>query len=85
MIVLLDCLFCIDGFTPAGIHPILGAVYIRCSLCVEDCLGCDGHGMFPAYTQCPYCFIEALAALGLTAECCAGCDGVVRVSWPEVT
>ena len=35
---IVDCVYCIDGFTPAGIDPIFGPVYRACHLCTHACL-----------------------------------------------
>ena len=34
---ILDCLYCIDGNMPAGIHDILGEVYQPCPQCLRPC------------------------------------------------
>jgi hypothetical protein len=73
------CTYCLGGFSPAGTHPILGLVYTACTHCGEACQCCDTTGLFPADTTCPHCLNEALAVLGMTAEFCHTCAGVLAV------
>jgi hypothetical protein len=72
-----DCLFCIDGNMPAGIHDVLGPVYGPCPECLIVCDNCDGEGLFPADYDCPQCLTTILSGLGLAAILCGHCLGVV--------
>jgi hypothetical protein len=73
------CLWCVDGFAPAGTHPVLGAVYVACPGCVPICPCCDGAGLFSADTTCPHCLVAALATVGCVAAFCHTCFGVLAV------
>jgi hypothetical protein len=72
-----DCLYCIDGNLPAGIHDVLGPVYQPCPVCLLVCPFCDGEGLFPADYTCLVCFRIRMAGLGLAPVLCAHCFGVV--------
>ena len=74
-----DCRFCIDGFTPAGTDPDIGALYEQCPACGPACASCDGIAVFPAATHCVLCFIEALLAKRLGAIFCPRCQGVITL------
>jgi hypothetical protein len=73
------CLWCVDGFAPAGTHSVLGAVYTICPNCVATCPCCGGAGLFSADTTCPHCLTDALATVGCTASFCHTCTGVLAV------
>ncbi|PZG04307.1 hypothetical protein C1I95_33350 [Micromonospora craterilacus] len=83
-----SCLWCIDQCTPAGIHDILGPVYVPCPTCLGPCQLCEGEGLFPADFACLPCFRQQMAALGLAPIMCAHCSGVVDLiptdTHPEV-
>ncbi|QOC90241.1 hypothetical protein [Micromonospora craniellae] len=72
-----SCSWCIEQNTPAGVHNILGPVFVPCPACLGRCLLCEGEGLFPADFTCLPCFRQQLAALGLTPIMCAHCSGVV--------
>lgn len=71
------CLWCVDGNTPAGIHDILGPVYIPCRACIQLCPICEGEGLFPANFTCIACLVEHLAADNLAPVLCRCCSGLV--------
>lgn len=76
----LGCDYCLGGFAPAGIHPVLGAVYVTCIHCTDTCRCCTGQGLFPADTTCMRCLDEALTALGHVATFCHSCAGVLTIT-----
>jgi hypothetical protein len=84
-----DCLFCIDGNQPAGLHDILGPVMRPCPVCLIVCPVCDGEGLFPADFTCIGCFQLRLADIGLVPTLCGCCFGVVDLiptdTFPEVS
>ncbi|MFI6332228.1 hypothetical protein ACIBBG_28450 [Micromonospora chersina] len=71
------CLWCIEQSIPAGIHDILGPVYVPCPACLGVCPTCEGEGLFPADFTCMQCFCDRLFLLGLAPLFCAGCSGVI--------
>lgn len=78
------CPYCIDGIAPAGIHPILGPIYVRCFSCISTailriCTGCNDEAIFPATPRCLHCLDEHLATRGLTAAFCHDCLGIVAI------
>ena len=57
------CRYCIDGFVPVGISPIVGPFYMRCVYCedsgaITTCPACDGEAFFPASFTCLACFLD---------------------------
>jgi hypothetical protein len=79
-----DCRFCLDGYTPAGIHRQLGPIYTRCLICmtwgdIPTCQGCQGRAVFPATTHCLPCLLEHLATRQLLPVLCEGCLGVLAL------
>ena len=84
-----DCPYCVDGNMPAGIHNILGPVFVPCVVCGRACPTCTGDGIFPADFDCLDCFRACLTAIGLTPVHCTACLGVLDLlptpRRPEVT
>ena len=72
------CPWCIDGFTPAGLHPALGPVYRMCPT-QPWCDICADLSVFPATFQCPSHLSDTLLADGLAAIYCPNCVGVTAV------
>lgn len=70
------CPFCIDGLQPAGIHPILGPVFLACMVCQGICPVCEGDGLIPADETCIGCFTYRLHIQGLAAWRCERCFGI---------
>jgi hypothetical protein len=82
-----DCVYCIDGMIPAGMHPLLGTVYQRCPYCLDaaaipTCFECDDTAAFPADYKCLHCLVVDLAQRGLLAAICPGCLGVTYILDP---
>jgi hypothetical protein len=75
-----DCLYCIDGNMPAGIHDILGEVYRPCPECLYPCIVCDGDGLYPSDFTCVGCLTAQLAGIGLNPILCPRCSGVVDLA-----
>ena len=72
------CPWCIDGFTPMGVHPELGAVYRMCP--TENwCPVCDDLGLFPADFMPLDDRVNAMLLLGLTTVWCPNCLGILTV------
>jgi hypothetical protein len=84
-----DCLYCLDGNMPAGLHEVLGPVYKPCPACLNVCGLCEGEGLFPADFTCVGCFRDRLADIGLMPVLCRYCCGVVDLiptdTFPEVS
>ncbi len=73
------CPWCIDGFTPMGIHPDLGPVYRMCPT-EPWCIRCGDTGLFPADIL-PFDRRDAaLLAAGRTAIWCPHCLGITSVA-----
>lgn len=76
-----SCEFCIEGMQPAGLHPILGAIFQCCLYCDPPCPGCNGHALFPAFGMFGGTRIhDALAKRGLFATQCHTCSGITAVA-----
>ncbi len=73
------CLFCIDGYMPAGSDRDLGELFERCPACESVCPACDGIAVFPARHHCLYCFTAALIDQRLAPVLCPGCTGVITL------
>jgi hypothetical protein len=78
------CLYCIDGFAPDGIHPVLGPVFITCGDClisgaVAVCRSCFGEAWFPADFRCLKHLLAHLNAYGMSPVLCPACEGVTAV------
>jgi hypothetical protein len=71
------CHWCLEGNTPAGIHPTLGPVFIPCPYCFAQCPSCRGYGLFPADYACLGCLVENLIRQNLAPVFCPTCSGVV--------
>jgi hypothetical protein len=71
-----DCPLCIDGFQPAGIHPVLGPVFVWCEADIT-CSGCGGRATFPAtaFTATARTWAPAICDL----QICRTCKGVITV------
>ncbi|GAA0802049.1 hypothetical protein [Spirilliplanes yamanashiensis] len=72
------CPWCIDGFTPDGIHPDLGEIYRMCPTQMW-CDTCADLSVFPAVFQRPADLAVALLCHGLAAVYCPTCVGVTAV------
>jgi hypothetical protein len=70
-----DCAYCIDGFTPTGVHRLLGELYRPCPHGVP-CPCCAGHVIFPAGISNLAALADRLAPHGLTAALCHSCLGI---------
>jgi hypothetical protein len=81
----LDCLYCLDGNVPAGVHPFIGPAYQACQHCLYICDLCEGDGLFPSDFVCITCFTARLAAIGLAAILCGHCSGVVELIPTNIT
>ena len=76
-----SCEFCVEGFQPAGIHPVLGPVFQLCLVCIRACPSCDGFAVFPAFGMFGgYRLHDALAKRGLFVTQCRTCGGVTAVA-----
>jgi hypothetical protein len=73
-----DCPLCIEGWQPAGIHPILGPVMAVCRADMP-CFGCDGIALFPLTDDSMTHFASLLAARGYRIDFCMRCLGVTDV------
>jgi hypothetical protein len=72
------CPWCVDGFTPAGLHPALGEVYRMCPTRVW-CDTCADLSVFPAVFQRPADLTAVLLCENLAAVYCPNCVGVTAV------
>ena len=72
------CLWCIDGMTPAGIHPDLGPVLRLCPT-QTWCAECQDTSVFPAEYETLDDRIGEMLADGLAAIFCDHCNGVAAV------
>ena len=75
---LASCVWCIDGHTPAGLHPILGPVYRLCPTRIA-CDTCADISVYPADFHTPSELANTLLREGLAAVICPGCYGVTAV------
>ncbi|MEU7909265.1 hypothetical protein [Actinoplanes sp. NPDC049118] len=72
------CPWCIDGFTPIGVHPDLGPVFRMCP--TDDwCDVCGDYGLFPADFMPLDERINALLHNGLATVWCPNCLGITSV------
>ena len=74
-----DCVYCIDGLTPAGIDPIFGPVYRACPLCTYACPDCTGQAVFPAMSGYFAYLVDALYQLGYEVDLCRTCLGITAL------
>ncbi len=74
-----DCVWCIDGWTPAGLHAALGPVYRFCPTVTPVCADCADLSVFPADFDDPRTLALLLLSLGLAVVLCPGCLGVTAV------
>jgi len=72
------CLWCIDGMTPAGIHPDLGPVLRLCPT-QQWCDECGDTALFPAECETLDDRINDMLDDGLAAVWCARCNGIASV------
>ena len=73
-----DCVWCIDGMTPAGIHPALGPVLRLCPT-QRWCEECADTSLFPTDFEALDERIDSLLNDGLIAVWCKHCNGVLAV------
>ena len=73
-----DCAWCIDGYTPAGILPILGPVYTPCPH-TQPCPACGNQCVFPATFSCLHCLHTHLTAHHANAVICPDCGGITHL------
>ncbi|MEU8656925.1 hypothetical protein [Actinoplanes philippinensis] len=73
-----NCLWCIGGMSPAGIHFDLGPVM---SLCPTQawCDECQGVSLFPAEYETLDDRINEMLGDGLAAIWCSSCMGITAV------
>ncbi len=76
---IVDCVYCIDGFTPVGIDPIFGPVYRACHLCTHTCVECCGMALFPAMHDYFAYLVDALYQLGYEVDLCRSCLGITAL------
>lgn len=69
------CLHCVEGWAPAGWHPVLGPVYRVCPT-APPCDTCAGVSMFPADFDDPRSVALLLVSHGITLGICPACLGV---------
>jgi hypothetical protein len=72
-----DCRLCIDGFSPCGVHNVLGPVMHTCPT-PPDCDGCGG-AVFPTDGNSMHECAERVAALGYAVDFCMVCFGVILI------
>ncbi len=72
------CPWCIDGMTPAGIHPDLGPVLRLCPT-QRWCTECADTSVFPAEYETLDDRINEMLADGYAAIWCAHCNGITAV------
>jgi hypothetical protein len=72
------CLWCIDGMSPAGIHPDLGPVLRLCPA-QKWCEICADTSLFPAEYETLDDRINEMLGDGLAAIWCPHCNGVLAV------
>jgi hypothetical protein len=72
------CLWCIDGMTPAGIHPELGPVLRLCPT-QQWCEECSDTSLFPAEFETLDDRINEMLDDGLAAVWCSHCNGITAV------
>ncbi|GAB1692789.1 hypothetical protein [Krasilnikovia sp. M28-CT-15] len=72
------CVWCIDGMSPAGIHPDLGPVLRLCPT-QRWCTECGDTSVFPAEHETLDDRVNELLDDGLAAVWCSQCNGVIAV------
>ena len=72
------CPWCIDGMTPAGIHPDLGPVLRLCPT-QRWCTQCQDTALFPTDYETLDDRINTLLGDGRTAVWCEQCTGLIAV------
>ncbi len=72
------CLWCIDGMTPAGIHPELGPVLRLCPT-QRWCEECADTSVFPAEYETLDDRINEMLDDGYAAVWCSHCNGITAV------
>ena len=72
------CPWCLDGFTPAGLHPVLGAVYRMCPT-RDWCHECGDTSVYPAAFRRIDDLTATLLADALAPIYCPNCLGVTAV------
>jgi hypothetical protein len=72
------CAWCIDGMTPAGIHPDLGPVLRLCPA-QKWCEECADTSLFPAEYETLDDRINDMLGDGLAAVWCTHCNGITAV------
>ncbi|MCO8271527.1 hypothetical protein M1L60_13085 [Actinoplanes sp. TRM 88003] len=73
-----DCVWCIDGMTPAGIHPELGPVLRLCPT-QRWCEECGDTAVFAAEFETLDDRINEMLADDLAAISCETCNGIVAI------
>ena len=73
-----DCLWCIGGMSPSGIHAELGPVLRLCPT-QRWCDECGDASVFPAEFETLDDRINEMFDDGLAAIWCSHCNGVVAV------
>ncbi|GIE90880.1 hypothetical protein [Actinoplanes regularis] len=73
-----DCLWCIGGMSPAGIHDDLGPVLSLCPT-QEWCDECQDLSLFPAEFETLDDRVNDMLDDGLAAVWCSACMGVTAV------
>ena len=72
------CVWCIDGMTPAGIHPDLGPVLRLCPT-QQWCEQCDDTSVFPAEFETLDERINDILDDGYATIWCERCNGITAV------
>ena len=70
------CRWCLDGFSPAEMHDVLGVTYRLCPA-PGRCPSCSGLGLFPVDFLTPEDLAVYLYTCDLADIRCYVCDGVV--------
>jgi hypothetical protein len=72
------CVWCIDGMSPAGIHPDLGPVLRLCPT-QQWCGLCNDMSVFPAEMDSLEDRVDEMRGDGLVAVYCDHCTGITAV------
>ena len=76
--VIHDCPLCIHGWSPAGIHPIIGPSFAICPA-EQPCWGCNNESVYPGEVESVVYCNTGPVLNGYPTVVCPVCHGILQV------
>jgi hypothetical protein len=74
-----ECRYCVDGYQPLRLDPVLGPLYAICPTCVEPCPACNYRGVCVSTCCLPHFTQRLRSSHAVRPYFCAFCGALVEV------